>query len=411
VKVALVHDWLTGMRGGERVLERMCRLFPQAPIYTLLWKRGALSPTIESHAITTTFVQDLPFADRLYRWYLPLYDRAIESVKLEGYDAVISSSHAVAKGVPVPRGTFHLSYVYTPMRYVYEFQEVYFPKDRFPWPLSWYVHRTLKRLRAWDQKTAGGPDAYVAISRYVAARIERWYRRPSEVVYPPVDVERLQEPGRQEATRHANGRVPLATPPVAIGRPFYLAAGAFAPYKRTELAIEACVRLGKRLVVVGSGQDEKRLRKYAKSGVEFVGWTSDAHLAEIYRHAQALLYPGEEDFGIVPVEAMASGCPVIAFGRGGALESVGRGASREQLKRVESGGTARVPGGVLFGAQSVEGVMEGIRMLEKSPVERGALSSFAAPFNPERFDREFLEVFHRSYEAWRRKASETPARV
>ena len=405
MKVALVHDWLTGMRGGERVLERMCKLFPDAPIYTLLWKPGALSPAIESHPITTTFIQQMPLSSQIYRWYLPLFDRAIESVRLKGFDAVISSSHCVAKGVPVPPGTFHMSYVYTPMRYLYEFEDVYFPKDRFPWPLSWYVRKTLDRLRAWDQKTASGPDVFVAISHYVASRIDRWYGRPSEVVYPPVDIERLQEPARHSATRRPGGFASFATPPIAIGRPFYLAAGAFAPYKRTELAIEACVRLGRRLVVVGSGQDEKRLRKHAKHGIEFVGWTSDAHLAELYRHAEALLYPGEEDFGIVPVEAMASGCPVVAYGRGGVLESVGRGAPAADRARVEAGGTARVPGGVLFGEQTVEGVMEGIRTLEKAPVDRGPLAGCAAPFGPERFDREFLAVFERGYEAWRRKST------
>ena len=407
MKVALVHDWLTGMRGGERVLERMCARFPGAPIHTLLWTKGSVPGLIESHEIRTSFVQKLPDAARFYRWYLPLFPRAIETFDFTGFDAVVSSSHCVAKSVRVPAGTFHMSYLHTPMRYVYELEPVYFPPGRFPWPLSSVLHRTLKGLRRWDIATRDRPHAMVCNSAHVAERIRRHYRREAQVIHPPVDVARYRAaaPFAESAAPVATG---AGTAHGAIGRPFYLLAGAFAPYKRTDLAIAACVKLGRRVLVVGMGQDEQALRKLAQPGVEFVGWTSDSHLAELYRQAQALIFPGEEDFGIVPVEAIASGCPVIAYGVGGALETVGRGADAGALARVAEGGAARVPGGVLFGTQSAAGVIAGIEALEKDPVDRASLPALAEPFGIERFDRQFADAFERELSAWRESGS--PAR-
>jgi glycosyltransferase involved in cell wall biosynthesis len=390
MRVALVHDWLTGMRGGERVLERLCTMFPGAPIHTLLWNPGSVSRVIESHPIHVSFVQRLPRASRHYRWYLPFFPQAIESFDTGGFDAVISSSHCVARGIPVPPGMFHLSYVHTPMRYVWELEEQYFPPGRFPWPLSWYVRRTCARLRVWDRATSQRPDALIANSAHVADRIARHYGRTAEVIHPPVELARFgasAAPARQEA------------------REFYLLAGAFAPYKRADLGIEACRTLGRRLLVVGSGQEEERLRRLARPGVEFLGWVTDAEMAELYRRARALIFPGEEDFGIVPVEAMASGCPVIAYGRGGALETVGRGADPSALERVRGGGVALVPGGALFGAQIVSSLAEAIRVLERQPFDPRALRVQAEPFAAERFDRDFMAAFERHLAAWRGRAT------
>jgi len=400
MKVALVHDWLTGIRGGERVLERMCARFPGAPIYTLVWKPGAVAGPIESHPIRTSFVQGLPEADRFYRWYLPLFPRAIETFDFTGFDAVVSSSHCVAKSVCVPPGTFHLSYLHTPMRYVYDLKDVYFPPGRFPWPVSAWVDRTLAGLRRWDIATSGRAHAMLCNSAHVADRIRRHYGREADVIHPPVDVARYGTAAPFAPASAPSDSGGAGTAHGAIGRPFYLLAGAFAPYKRTDLAIEACVKLGRRVLVVGMGQDERALRKLVQSGVEFVGWTSDSHLAELYRQAQALIFPGEEDFGIVPVEAMASGCPVIAYGRGGAVETVGRGADAHTLARVTAGGAARVPGGVLFGTQSVDGVIAGIVALEHEPFDRSGLPERAEPFGVERFDREFTAAFERHWRAW-----------
>lgn len=380
MRVVLVHDWLTGMRGGERVLERLCALFPEAPIFTLVWKRGSITASIEAHPIHVSFLQLLPDAARRYRWYLPLFPAAIESMRLPPADAVISSSHAVAKGIRVPPGTFHLSYIHTPMRYVWELQAQYFPPGKFPWPLSTAVDLTCARLRRWDVRTSVGPDALVANSAHVAARIARHYRREAAVVHPPVALGRLS---------------------VGSGaRDYFLVAGALAPYKRADLALEACQRLGLRLVVAGSGQDEAGLRRLAAPGIEFRGWVDEAELAGLYAGARALLFPGEEDFGIVPLEAMACGCPVVAYGRGGALETVGRGLDRESRAALERGGVVRAPGGILFGTQSVEGLSAALAEFERQTFDAQALRALAKPFDEPEFDRAFRQVFDREYRFW-----------
>ncbi len=335
MNVALVHDWLTGMRGGERVLERLCGLFPDADVFTLFWNRGAASPAIERHRIRTAFTQRLPFAARGYRWYLPLFPAAIERFDLSGYDVVISSTHCVAGGVRAAPGAFHASYVHTPMRYIWELEDVYFPRGRFPWPASAFVRATCARLRDWDVRSSRRPHALMANSAFVAGRIRRHWGRDATVVHPPVDLARFA--------------------PGTGARDYDLLAGAFAPYKRADLAIEACRRLGRRLRVVGSGQEAARLKAIAGPGVEFLGWVGEDALAELYRGARTLLFPGEEDFGIVPVEAMASGCPVIALGARRRARNGGprrrsrrartprarrprRGAGRRAVRRAERGG-------------------------------------------------------------------------
>ena len=388
MRVALVHDWLTGMRGGEKVLERIAAMFPDAPIYTLVWNRGSVSPALESHPIHTSFLQSMPAISSHYRWYLPWFPAAIERFRLAGFDAVISSSHAVARAVRTPRGTFHLSYIHTPMRYVWDLEEQYFPPGRFPWPISWYVRGTCARLRRWDAATSDRPHALIANSAHVAGRIARHYRRSAAVVHPPVAVARFA------AAAGAHGSA--GDPPDRL-----LLAGALAPYKRGDLALAACRTLDRRLLVVGSGQEGERLRRGAGEGVEFRGWVEEGEMARLLAAARALLFPGEEDFGIIPVEAMASGCPVIAYGRGGALETVGRGADEEALARVAAGGEAKVPGGVLFGEQTVEGLVRAIRLREAHEFDPSALRARAAPFAAERFDREFRAVFEERYREWR----------
>jgi glycosyltransferase involved in cell wall biosynthesis len=382
MKVALVHDWLTGMRGGERMLERVARMWPDAPIYTLVWRRGSVSQSLESHPVVTSFLQHLPAGISHYRWYLPLFPRAIESFDLAGYDVLISTSHAVAKSaIPAP-GAFHFCYVHTPMRYVWDLEEQYFPPARFAWPASWYVRRTCARLREWDVLTLPRVHAMVTNSRHVAERIRRHWGREAEVIWGPVDLARFA--------------------PAAGPRDYYLLAGAFAPNKRGDLAVESCRRLNRRLVAVGGGQEERALRWQAPPQTEFRGWVSDEELSAVYAGARALLFPGEEDFGLMPLEAMASGCPVIAYARGGAVETVGRGAAPEALARVNAGGAARVPGGVLFGTQTVDGLIEAIELFERERFEPRELRELAEPFGAEAFDRRFREAFERAYAAWRR---------
>ena len=373
MKVALVHDWLTGMRGGERVLERVARWFPGADLYTLVWRRGSVSSEIERHRIHTSFLDRLPAADTRYRWFLPLFPRAIESLDLAGYDAVVSVSHAVAKGALARAGVPHLSIVLTPMRYVWDLEQQYFPPGRFPWPLSSYVRGTCARLRRWDRATAGRPTHLVSISHHVAERVRRHWGRDSQVIYPHVDVERFM-PWRGE-------------------RPYYLLAGAFAPYKRLDLALAAFARLERPLQVVGSGQEEARLHAAAPRGTEFRSGVSDEELARLLARARAFIFPGEEDFGIMPLEAMASGTPVIAYGRGGAVETVGRGATAAAHERIAAGGIARVPGGMLFGTQTASAIAEAVTAFERETFEPAELAALAQPFSGERFDAEIRGAF------------------
>ena len=304
MRVALIHDWLTGMRGGEKVLEALCEQFPAADIFTLFHQRRSVSPTIERHRIDTSFVQWLPFAARQYRRYLPLFPIAIEQFDLDAYDAVISSSHCVAKGAIAPGRARHLCYCFSPMRYAWDQFDAYFgPGRSSPAGRRWIYRPVMARMARWDAATAHRVDRFVAISQYVAGRIARYYNRMATIVYPPVDTS-FYHPGEVAPEGH------------------FLVVSALVPYKRIDLAIDAARLTGARLRIVGEGPERDRLMQQAGGNIEFLGWLPDESIRDEYRRAQAVLLPGEEDFGIVPVEAQACGRPVIAFGRGGALETV-----------------------------------------------------------------------------------------
>jgi glycosyltransferase involved in cell wall biosynthesis len=304
MRVALAHDWLTGMRGGEKVLEALCELYPDADIFTLLHTRGSTSPTIERHTIRTSFVQRLPMVEAKYRWYLPLFPAAVEQFDLDPYDLVISTSHCVVKSV-IPRGgARHISYSHSPMRYAWDQFDAYFGPARVgAFKSRWLYRPILAHLARWDAATARRVHRFVANSRYVAERIRRYYNRRATVVYPPVDTAFFQ---------------PDATAPGS----HFLIVSALVPYKRLEIAVDACARLGAPLRIVGDGPMRGELERRAAANVEFLGWRSSGEIREEYRRAAAVLLPGEEDFGIVPVEAQACGRPVIALGRGGACETV-----------------------------------------------------------------------------------------
>ena len=309
MRVALIHDWLTGMRGGEKVLEGLCELYPAADIFTLLHIRGSVSPAIESHRITTSFVQHLPFARTRYRSYLPLFPLAIEQFHLDPYGLVISSSHCAAKAVLTPGRTRHISYCHSPMRYAWDQFEMYFGAARVGAAASrWFYRPVLARMARWDAATAERVDRFVANSAHVAGRIGRYYNRLATIVYPPVDT----------AFYHPADILPAG---------HFLMVSALVPYKRVELAIEACARAGASLRIIGDGPDRERLERLAGPEVEFLGRLSDEHIRDEYRRAAAVILPGEEDFGIVPVEAQACGRPVVALRRGGALETVIDGAT------------------------------------------------------------------------------------
>jgi glycosyltransferase involved in cell wall biosynthesis len=339
------------MRGGERCLEVFCELFPEADLFTLLHVPGSVSPVIERRRIVTSFLQRLPGAARRYRSYLPLFPAAVSGLRLEGYDLVLSSSHAVAKAARAPRGALHVCYCFTPMRYVWDRYGDYFgpgagPLTRITMP------PLAAALRAWDRRTAARVDRIVAISRFVAERIRMAWGREADVIHPPVDVSRFRVEDGDDG--------------------YYLVVSALAPYKRVDLAVAAARRLGRRLVVVGSGPEAERLRALGGPGVEFLGWQGDAAVADLYARCRALLVPQVEDFGITPLEAMASGRPVIAFGRGGALETV-----------VPPGGS-EPPTGLLFGRQTVDDLVSAIRRFEEDP---GRFEPKALRRRAEAFDR------------------------
>jgi glycosyltransferase involved in cell wall biosynthesis len=303
MRVALVHDWLTGMRGGEKVLEAIAELHPRADIFTLVHVKGSVSPTIESRRVRSSFIQWLPAARRLYRHYLPLFPVAIEQFDLCEYDLVISISHCAAKAVIRAPGARHLCYCLTPMRYAWDQFGEYFGAARTGRVGEAVYRPIMSWLARWDAATAGRADRFVAISRYVADRIARYYARRADVVYPPVDTGFF---------------CPDGTDPGASA----LVVSALVPYKRIDLAIEACARAGVPLRIVGDGPELPRLKQLAGPGVTFSGWIASDEIRAAYRRAGVVLLPGIEDFGIVPLEAQACGRPVVAIAEGGALETV-----------------------------------------------------------------------------------------
>lgn len=308
LRVALAHDWLTGMRGGERVLEILCEAFPDAPIHTLIHNPDAISAEINRHLIHTSILQRFPRVVQTYRYYLPFYPWAVRQLKPAPADLLISSSHCVAKGVARPPSGRHLCYCFTPMRYAWTFYTDYFGSN----PLKKAVLKpVLAGLRRWDRKHAANVDRFVAISGHVRRRIQAFYGRDADIVYPPVDTNRCTpdpQPGHDD---------------------FDLVVSALVPYKRIDLAVAAYSRSGYPLVVVGTGTEYQRLQANAAPNVTFRGWLPDDDILALYRRCRLLIFPGEEDFGIVPVEAQACGKPVVAFDKGGATETLVAGETAQ----------------------------------------------------------------------------------
>lgn len=297
MKVAIVHDWLNGMRGGERCLEAFVRLYPNADIFTLFHKPGSTSELIDRRVNSVSWLNGLPLSEKLYRHMLPLFPWGAKSMSFRGYDLVISTSHAAAKNILPPKGVPHISYCFTPMRYVWDQMWSYFgPATPVLWPV-------LRALRGWDRRGADRVTQFVAISRFVAARIRCFYGRHSDIVYPPVETNWIRT-----ARSGQSGEA-------------FLYAGALVPYKRPDLVVRICSELGLKLWVAGAGPMLGELKRMAGPTVQFLGRVSDQELGELYPRARALLFPGVEDFGIIPVEAMAAGRPVIGSCQGGLGET------------------------------------------------------------------------------------------
>jgi glycosyltransferase involved in cell wall biosynthesis len=370
IQIAIIHEWFVNYAGSERVVEQILNLFPHADLFAVVdflddSKRGF----IQNQKVTTTFIQNLPFAKTKFRQYLPLMPLAIEQLDLSAYDLIISSSHAVAKGVLTSPNQLHISYVHSPIRYAWDLQHQYLQESNLEKGFkSWIARWILHQIRLWDHRTANGVDLFIANSQFIARRIQKVYRRDAEVIYPPVD---LQNYSLQEQKQN-----------------FYLTASRLVPYKRIDLIVEAFAQLGDRqLIVIGDGEQMGKIRAKAGRNVKFLGHREPEELREYMQNAKAFVFAAEEDFGITPVEAQACGTPVIAYGRGGVKESV-IGLDRDR------------PTGVFFGSQTVESIRDAIFEFENlgdriSPID---CRENAMRFSTERFQREFLFFVKQAWE-------------
>ena len=352
LRVAIIHHWLVTQRGGEHVLAALCEIFPRADVFTHVYNPASISQTIRQKRVWTSFIQNLPFSKRLYQRYLPFMPLAIEQADLRGYDLVISNESGPVKGVITPPETLHICYCLTPMRYLWGMQSDYTAKS------SWLVRGVFSLvahyLRLWDYAAAARVDEFVGISRTVSRRIWKCYRRVAPVIWPPVDCD--------------------AFPVTERRSDYYLVAGQLVTYKRAELAVLACNKLQRKLVLIGSGEELKRLRKLAGPTVSVLGAQPFDVLRSHFAGCRALIFPGEEDFGIVPVEAMASGAPVIALRKGGALDT------------VEENET-----GVFFDEPTVDELIDAIRRFEvmEETFNAERISAHARKFDKSEFKRRF----------------------
>lgn len=348
MKVAIVHDWLVTYAGADRVVDQLHQLFPNAPIYTLVYDKAKMPKQFESYDIRTTYVQKIPFATKLYKSMLTLMPRAFEQLDLSEYDLVISSCSSCSKGVITRSDAVHICYCHTPIRYVWDFYYTYL--QNAGWLKRRLMPGMIHRVRIWDRLAADRVDHFVANSRYIAKRIEKYYRRDAQVIYPGVHINEYDIQEQPED--------------------YYLMVGRMTYYKRCDIAVQACTALNKRLIVVGRGDEEKKLRAMAGASVSFTGALSDEEIKKLYLGAKAFLFPGEEDFGITPVEAQSAGCPVLAFGRGGATETVLDGQT-----------------GLMFEQQTVEAMQACIQRFEEKGVSftRQQIREHSKKFSEERF--------------------------
>jgi len=370
MRVAVVHDWLVTNGGAERVLAAILDCFPTAEVFTIIDFMAARERAfLGGHEVHTSFIQKLPFARTRYRSYLPLMPLAIESFDLTNFDLVISSSYAVAKGALTGPDQLHICYIHSPIRYAWELQHQYLRESNLERGLRSAIARwLLHRIRLWDARTANGVDRFVSNSRFIARRVWKTYRRRSTVIYPPVDTEFFRPGGKKED--------------------FYLTASRLVPYKRVGLVVDAFARMpDKRLVVIGDGPDYQRIARRAPSNVQLLGQQSADVLLDHMQRARAFVFAALEDFGIAPVEAQACGTPVIAFGRGGATESVVNGRT-----------------GTLFEEQSAEAIVAAVERFESSAwaFNPGVIRDNALRFAADRFRREFLAYVEAELEAHRR---------
>ena len=353
MKVAIIHYWLVNMRGGEKMLEALLEMFPGADIYTHVHNPPAVSPLINSHRIITSYINRMPFAKKLHRLYMPLMPRALLDFNLQNYDLVISSEAGPAKGVVPNPNAYHLCYCHSPMRYLWDMYHEYFGDTNFF--VRFFMKRLVPSLRVWDITSANLVDRFVTNSRYVAKRIQRVYNRHADVIYGPASIERFVNIDRRPSSH-------------------YLFFGEITGYKRADIAIEACIKSGRKLVVAGAGVKKRLRKKYEKMGlVIFRGRISDDEAKELFASSRALLFPGIEDMGLVPIEANAAGCPVIAFRDGGVLDTI-----KENVT------------GIFFDEQTPASLIKAMERFESMEADgafsdRGVFSEHVRQFSPDAF--------------------------
>ena len=356
MKVALLHDWAIHMRGGEKVLEALAELYPEATLYTFFYDKQHLSPPLQRMKFQGSWLQGIPGIKKIYRWLLPILPLAAKTLRVENADLVISSSHCAIKGVTIPAGAVHICYCHTPMRYIWGFEKEYFSK--FPASLKPLLDFILDKLRVWDKKTNQKVDYFISNSENVRKRIRDYYHRDAAVIYPPLDS--------------------FYAPPEnhGAGKDYYLVVSAFVPYKKVDIVIEAFNHLDRPLLVVGKGPMDAAYRALRKSEkISFLGAVPDAELKTLYGNAKALIFPTEEDFGIVPLEAQACGTPVIAYGQGGALESVKTG--------------------IFFEEQTADSIRKAVENFEKNKIDRAAIPATVESFKKETFKKRISEFINK----------------
>ena len=371
LRVAIVHYWFLGRAGGERVVEALGDIFPQADLFSLIADPEVLGPNLRERRLTTSFLQRIPGIRKFHRHTLMLQPLALEQFDLRGYDLILSSESGPAKGVMTSPGSLHVCYCHSPMRYIWDLYPGYIAEmSSITRPI---FALTAHRLRQWDYATAARVDAFVCNSQYVASRIRKFYRRDATVIYPPVEVKAAEVSSEVED--------------------YYLAAGRLVGYKRFDLAVAACNALGRRLKVIGNGPDMEKLRRMAGRGVEFLGSVSEAEKNRAFARCRALLFPGEEDFGMVPVEAQAHGRPVVALGSGGVLETV-RGLEDEGCTRVAQ------PTGVLFAEPTADALADAIQRFEANEdrFDPEAIRSHVLPFDVAEFRTRMTMYLERALE-------------
>ncbi len=359
MKICFVHDWLTTFGGAEQVLKALLEIWPQTPVYTLVYdEKGNCRDIIHSTEVTGSFINKLPFAKRKHRAYLPLMPLAIEQFDLSAYDVIISDSHAIAKGVLTGPDQLHINYTFTPIRYAWDMHHAYLQQANLDKGLKGFLAKSLLHyIRIWDLRTVPSVDHFVAISDFIARRVWKFYKREANIIYPPVDTDRLTL-----HTKKSN---------------YYLALSRLVPYKKTNLIVQAFAQMpDRKLVVIGDGPQMKELKRVATGNIDLLGFQPNSVVEDHLKHAKALIYAAEEDFGIVPVEAQACGTPVIAYGKGGVLETI-------------------VPGetGFFFNRQEPEALIQAVKDFESNP----ALAPEKIRLNAERFSKNRFKAEMQSF--------------